>query len=509
MSDEKQSEPVSKKNSDGGPSVGENSSDPKPPSAGVETGHAEQPESVTGDKGGIKQPPAGTVPDAKPDKSTDLGDLFIRLWGNKGVKIGTLITIVLGAYGLVQYIEIKPLNKKLAETNRETEEYKFIIGQLKDDITNKTESYNVLLKQTTLPELVSPKDGEAKFDRKVVFKWDYIGHRDDLTYTIELRNLSNPDRKSVFYPVLDSRYKRRHLQLEHFGEYFWRVFPGPMDPSAQVTNRHWSRWGRFCVYNNILDRIKTTGILRVATYPTYYGSFSVADRKGGYYGFDIDLAKWIGKKFSIELGGSKEIKVIILDRDWVETFQAVESRETDMAISTISRMLSREIKYPRLRFSVGYFTVHQVFISSNQGSRFPEDLKGKTVGAAADSTNLSVAEYLSEKFGYEVKVVESPSYGDLFNQIEEGKIDFGLVDNTATIGYQFSGPLDQYLIKFNRKVFGSEREEYAIAVPYEPDERSSLLKAVNRLLQSEECKALLEQLRQKYELKDTDSMLPR
>lgn len=467
----------------------------------------EKPSEPVEDGRGNKQSAASTVPGKKMENSTDLNDsIIIRLWGNIVVKIGTLIAIISGLYGLVHYIEIEPLNERLADSNQKIEEQKSIIDKIEGDMAYAKEQYEVLFQKTTLPELISPKDGEAKFDRKVIFKWDYTNHRDDLMYTIELRNTSQAGTKSVFYPVVDSRYKRRHLQLEHLGEYFWRIFPGPMDPSTEVTNRHWSQWGRFCVYNNVIDRIKTTGVLRVATYPVYYGSFSMIDKNGGYSGFDIDLAEWIGKKL---FGGGNEVKVVILDRNWPEVFKVVESREADMAIATISRKLSREAEYPGLRLSVGYFTVHQVFISANQGSRFPEDLKGKTVGVVANSTNQDVAEYLSEKFGYKVKVNESPSYGDLFSQIEEREIDFGLVDNTATIGYQFSGPLDRYLIKFNQKEFGSDREEYVVAVPNEQDEINSLLKAVNRLLQSVECQDFLKQLCRKYELDDIDYIQPR
>lgn len=441
----------------------------------------------------------------------DLQEKPVRLLGKYGLKIPALIAVIVvifhAGYFLASLTRVDPLNTELGRVERKLSEVQMSASSFETDLKATREKYTELLQQSEVPVLLSPAEGQAVFGQNILFAWDYKHHRPDQRYTLELRRLSMPNTPLFRYNVPNSQQKRMHLELsdKYYGHHFWRVYPGDYQPNTQFTSQKWSGWSSFHTYRNVIDRIKQTRLLRVATNPTYYGVFNVADGQGGHRGFDIDLVNWISEQLAKEMNVSRGIKVVILDRGWDEMFRTIESREADLAASSISRMLSREEKYPRLRFSVGYLTIHQVFIQAHQQEEdnFPDDLKGKKVGAASNSTNLEAAKYLKNRFGFEIRVIESPSYGDLVNQLQQGQIDFGLVDNTATLGYLYGDWLDLYLGDFNRSTFGVDCEEYALAVPYEPDEKQSLLNMINKLLQSSEGKDLLQQLKKRYKIKET------
>jgi len=451
----------------------------------------------------LQGPKSGT-----PNQQADVTKKILNL------PVPTLIALILwslaAGYWFALRTKVDPAKATLAETERKLSEVQIRVSRVENDLKATRKDYTELLKQSEVPVLLSPAEGQAVFGRQVLFTWDYRHHRPDQRYALELRYLSMPNSPLLCYNVPNSQQKRMHLELNEkdYGDYLWRVYPGDYQPSTQFTGKQWSGWNSFRTYKNVIDRIKQTRLLRVATNPTYYGIFNVADGQGKHHGFDIDLVNWIGEQLAKELKISGGIKVVILDMGWDEMFRAVERCEADLAASTISRMVSREKKYPGLRFSVGYLTIHQIFIQTHLGGKFPQDLKGKTVGAASDSTNLEAAIHLKDQFGFKIKVIESPSYGDLFKQLQQGQIDFGLVDHTATLGYPLGKWLDPYLGDFNRNTFGVDCEDYALAVPYEPDEKQSLLSLINKLLRSSEGKDLLQQLKKRYKIEDVQIGAP-
>ena len=64
--------------------------------------------------------------------------------------------------------------------------------------------------------------------------------------------------------------------------------------------------------------------------------------------------------------------------------------------------------------------------------------------------------------------------------------------------YQVGPKLDEFLLNFYLQKLGRDKEMYAIALYDEPTTEPNLVKIINELLKSSECKKKLEELREKW-----------
>lgn len=192
----------------------------------------------------------------------------------------------------------------------------------------------------------------------------------------------------------------------------------------------------------------------------------------------------------LHIDGTLNVQIVSIPLD--ELIQSLKKHDTDVVISSMTSIKEREEKH-KIRFTEGYYTSHQISISNKIYDEFPQALSGKRVGVVNNTTNESVARFLESQFSQFIFEIDSTynSYDDLYEALEQNKIDFALVDDVL-IGdesgkqfHRFGETLDNYLMPFYKNVFGRPAEMYAIAVAQEPSTKE-VLAVTNKILQSKE-----------------------
>ena len=251
----------------------------------------------------------------------------------------------------------------------------------------------------------------------------------------------------------------------------------------------WSATTTFTMFPTVADRMLRAGKVLVATTPTSYDSFVANDDAGNHQGFEIDLINWLVKKTSEKLHIEKSPSVEIVEIPWSRLFQAVERGEVDLAIRSITKSARRERQFRNIHFSRGYLQNHQIIIQRDARGEFSKSLASAIVGVKANSINEKAARNLVKDFHWKVDASYT-SYGDIYEAIQAGKLDFAVVDSVLAQKFikrrlhQFGPRLDAYLQDFYREELGSEIEEYAIAI-HESEGDESLRNVINELLTSD------------------------
>lgn len=153
-----------------------------------------------------------------------------------------------------------------------------------------------------------------------------------------------------------------------------------------------------------------------ATYPP----MEFKDENGNLIGLDIDL----GKKIAEEINAEIEYKSL----KWDDLFTALERREIDAIISSVTITEERKTKYA---FSEPYFNAGQVIVTDKNGVvTKPEQLRGKRVGVQRKTTSEEEA----VRYAGEVGTVRYEDYTEAVASMSAGSIDAIIVDLTAAKG---------------------------------------------------------------------------
>ncbi len=169
-----------------------------------------------------------------------------------------------------------------------------------------------------------------------------------------------------------------------------------------------------------------------ASFPPY----GYSDGKGGYTGFDLELAQAV-----CDMEGWKLVKQPI---DWDAKDMELSSGAIDCIWNGFT-INGREDDYT---WSDPYIDNSQVYVvKSAAGITKPADLKGKNVGVQKDSSALSALNEsdnsaLKASFG---KLVQYDDYNTAFMDLEAGGVDCVAMD-IGVASYQISSRGDKYKI---------------------------------------------------------------
>lgn len=452
----------------------------------------------------VEAPP--TQPDAN---RTDVENAQIHISRTHYLTLPVLASLFVGAigatYAIVRYIEVGPLTSQAERLQSELTVVTAKRQEAEQSCDHHRQLYAALLQETERTVLASPQDGASIIGKHLTFEWDYHQHTPSTQYIIEVREITSAGTKPIRFNVLHPDLQRRHFELsaDSLGEYLWRVKPGILISGEEVAHGSWSSYGRFTAYPSLLDRIKASGRILVASTPTTYGPFTMESERGGYEGFDMELLNWIAKQLRSELGQPRPIEIKVTNIPWNRLFLALQNGEVDIAMRSITKSVQRERNHPGIRFTDGYLVNHQLLIQKRNTAAFPGDLKGRVVGAKRDSTNERAALYLASQFDFTVDA-SFVNYGDIYQALREGRIDFGLVDSVLVTKFlaegrffQLGPHLDEYLHEFFLRELGYAEEQYAIAL-YQPDDSSQLQEMLNEILRSRETRTFLADLAKRY-----------
>ncbi|AOH55632.1 ABC transporter substrate-binding protein [Peribacillus muralis] len=163
-------------------------------------------------------------------------------------------------------------------------------------------------------------------------------------------------------------------------------------------------------------------------------------------GFDIDIAKAIGKKLGYE--------VQVKDIDFNSLVPALENKSIDFVISGMTPTEKRE---QSVDFSDIYYTAKNMIITTQDSKiKTVEDLKGKTVGVQLASIQETLATDLDKSKDLGMKVEKRNRIPEVVQEMSTGRFDAVIMEDTVAKGYlKDNKELVGYLIESGEEEAGS------------------------------------------------------
>ncbi len=171
------------------------------------------------------------------------------------------------------------------------------------------------------------------------------------------------------------------------------------------------------------ERIQQDGVMRIgmdASYPP----FEDIDQDGNLAGFDVDLARELGRHFGVD------VEFVIISFDGL--YDALRVERVDLLLSALpfDLRLTQDVAY-----SHPYFNAGQVLVVREDEDLIAgvDDLAGHTVGVEWGSMGDVEARQLLRRMEFELYPYPTPD--ETLTMLKEGEIDAAVADVVST--YQF------------------------------------------------------------------------
>ncbi|MEH7610037.1 transporter substrate-binding domain-containing protein [Gottfriedia acidiceleris] len=140
-------------------------------------------------------------------------------------------------------------------------------------------------------------------------------------------------------------------------------------------------------------------------------------------GFDVDLAKALGKK----TGYTIKVK----DIDFNSLITAMNADKVDFIMAGMKKTPERA---KNADFTEPYFTdQNEIVVNKDSNIKSVEDLKGKTVGVQAGSIQETKAIEVSKKVGF--KVENRNRIPEMVEELKAGRFDAVVIEQSVASGY--------------------------------------------------------------------------
>jgi ABC-type amino acid transport substrate-binding protein len=229
------------------------------------------------------------------------------------------------------------------------------------------------------------------------------------------------------------------------------------------------------------DRVRQTGVMRVgmdASFPP----FEAVAADGTLIGFDVDLARELGRRLGVEVQ-------FVANLPYDGLYDALAVNRVDIVISALVIDPNRMADFS---YSAPYFDAGQVLVVRSARGRDEGDGNIEEMG---DLTGYSVAVELGTQGDLEARkwarrlldltVVHYETASEALVAVEGGSADAALVDHVSALATEGMG---EGLVIVGRPVV---QEPYAVAVPRES---RHLLRAINDALAEMEAGGTMEAL---------------
>lgn len=227
--------------------------------------------------------------------------------------------------------------------------------------------------------------------------------------------------------------------------------------------------------NDQLAKIQEKGVIVVGTEGTYSPN-TYHDENGDLVGFDVEVARGIGKRLGVE--------VEFFEAEWDSLFAALDSGRVDTVINEVEYSEERAGKYD---LSDVYTYVHGALLvpENNTTIHSFEDLKGKKVAQNLTSSWGKMAEQ------YGAELVSVDSLNQVMELLRTGRSDATLNAETAFSDYLKNHPNEPVkIVKLTDSTNSS-------LVPVKKGEER-LLKEINKALADMKESGELSKLSEKY-----------
>ena len=205
-------------------------------------------------------------------------------------------------------------------------------------------------------------------------------------------------------------YSRRLFDKQAFSVYFLIFISVILFPNRLFSGN----------YPPDIERIINRGKLIVAMHSEDAPPFFMNDEKGRLYGFDVKLAKDIGRRLGVEVVFKRETDT------YDGVIDMIARREADIAISYLSKTLKRSM---RVRFTEPYITMNLALLvnrlmaaQKKKGQSMSEILKNmdEKIGVLAASSHIGYVKELFPKAvmttykAFDPYIVDAVIKGDVF-----------------------------------------------------------------------------------------------
>lgn len=163
--------------------------------------------------------------------------------------------------------------------------------------------------------------------------------------------------------------------------------------------------------SDVLDRVKQTGTLKVAT-ETAFAPFDFI-KEGTHSGLNVDLFHEIAREMGVK------IEWVFLP--WEGVLPGLEAGKFDMVAGPVTITKARKERY---HFTTPIAEATAAFLKrkSDTAINKPEDVAGKSVGAAKASAQLAQLKAFSEKLPKKVTPREYPGNNEAYADLANGRI---------------------------------------------------------------------------------------
>lgn len=148
-----------------------------------------------------------------------------------------------------------------------------------------------------------------------------------------------------------------------------------------------------------------------------YPPFSYTDDHGHPAGFDVEITKALCKEMQMDC------EIVFMHFD--EIIPAMTNSTIDFAAAGMAMTPQRQ---KLVNFTDHYYRSRSIFIEKkgNLTGLSPADVKGKRAGAQLGTVH---EQYLRTTYGDAIKVLPQEIFEDLFRDLQEGRLDFILVES--------------------------------------------------------------------------------
>lgn len=175
---------------------------------------------------------------------------------------------------------------------------------------------------------------------------------------------------------------------------------------------------------NGLDDVRAAGVLKVGTEGTY-APFTYHDAKGALTGFDVEIAREIGRRIGV--------KVEFVEGKWDGLIAGLDARRYDAVVNEVSITAARKAKYD---FSTPYIVSKAVLLvrADNHAIKSFADLKGKK---SAHTLTSNYAQ-LARKYGAEL--VGTDGFNQSLDLVLAGRADATINDSLSYLDFKKHKP---------------------------------------------------------------------
>ncbi|MDC0934778.1 ABC transporter substrate-binding protein [Pirellulales bacterium] len=340
------------------------------------------------------------------------------------------------------------------------------------------------------PVMLATDQPTVLFANAVRMEWHFPGHEvGEVNYRVSC---------DVDPSFQSARLKQSITRLTNYqlppdfprGPVYWRVEALDRDGSVHAT----SKVGYFERYVDSIDRIRSTGTVRVGVAYSAQGEFAYFDEQHGRLtGFDIELSRWLASRL---LPDMPDVQPIFVNYNWRQLFDSVSRNEADFVISTITITPEREEEYA-LRFSQPYYrTAQACVVLKESGIRTVAQMHGRRLAVQSGTSSEPVGEAFTDS----ANLYRAASSEAAFDALLQGQVDAVITDYDFAQGeLRNLGPSATAIAiaesDFPANYRGVRAEEYGIAVARR---ESNLLNRLNNAIETAARANVLESLKLQF-----------